>query len=229
MRKALLSLVFIFTILVLNAQNLTLQFPQISKEGPLVSYEENFYTQVYNNTSNDMNLRWVRIENDLPQGWVSKICDDGLCYNENVSTADYNNVLKPGDSTYIVGYIVVDGVNAGDADVNILIYDINDSVNSNVTFNFQYTTWPTGIDKPEEQAFALYPVPAKNSLNFELPASGNKVEVYDLTGKLILQQDLQLNIKKGSLNLGAMESGSYIFVVRDENDVIINRRSFVKL
>ncbi len=75
-------------------------------------------------------------------------------------------------------------------------------------------------------AFDMYPNPASNSLNIDLPngAVSAKVEFYDYVGKLALRAEISPN--NNSINVSDLSSGMYILKVITDNK--IGSKKFIK-
>lgn len=80
-----------------------------------------------------------------------------------------------------------------------------------------------GNANPDSGKFAYYPNPVKDVLNFRGNESVKSIQVYDLNGKLILNQTSN---SISSINLSALPTGTY--VVRATTDKEINTFKIVK-
>ena len=93
---------------------------------------------------------------------------------------------------------------------NLVTEDIND---------------PVGIESHSRDAFSivLYPNPTSGNLQLrssELPLA--KVQVFDLFGKMLTEQDL--NNLNGSVSLSGLASGVYVVKVFAENQTVVTRK-----
>jgi hypothetical protein len=82
-----------------------------------------------------------------------------------------------------------------------------------------------GVSDFANAGFSLYPNPAKKVLTISTENSIilKLAEVYDLSGKLVLASELE----NSSLNVEKLSSGTYILLVRDENNKDYTRK-FIK-
>ena len=67
------------------------------------------------------------------------------------------------------------------------------------------------LDEAEEIAITVYPNPSGNTLNIRTALQNSCVEVYDLTGKLVCNQEITENI--ASINAESWPSGVYVWKV----------------
>ena len=111
-------------------------------------------------------------------------------------TNEFENVTYRRKSTVINPTTAFDLVGEWDA------YDIN-----NVT-NLGSHSATFGINKPEENSFSFFPNPVESNQLFFNSASPLKVEVYSITGELIIDTFLKNRTK--SLDISILSSGLYI-------------------
>ena len=71
-----------------------------------------------------------------------------------------------------------------------------------------------GIDETEESSFKAYPNPGKDVLNIRTALQNAQVEIYDLSGKLVHNQEIIDNIT--SINAESWPSGMYVWKVMVE-------------
>ena len=75
-----------------------------------------------------------------------------------------------------------------------------------------------GIEEAHDAGFALaiaYPNPGKDVLNIRTALQNARIEIYDLTGKLVHKQEITENIT--SINAESWPSGTYIWKVVSNN------------
>lgn len=79
-----------------------------------------------------------------------------------------------------------------------------------------------------EITFQISPNPGEDmiELNFSEKIENCTVSIFDLAGKLVLQQDIS-NVKSDYLNIEALETGTYTLVVR--SDKMLSSKSLIKL
>ena len=84
---------------------------------------------------------------------------------------------------------------------------------------------PVGIESHSMEAFSLtlYPNPTTGILKIQsTERSLNKVQVFDLFGKLLMEQSL--NDLSGSISLSHLASGVYVVKAFAENQTVVTRK-----
>ncbi len=83
----------------------------------------------------------------------------------------------------------------------------------------KYTFDNSGIENPkaEQKSCKLYPNPAQNEINIELPADikTDILEIYSSNGAVIYQQKVQSGTNK--INIESLPAGMYLVRIREEN------------
>jgi hypothetical protein len=76
----------------------------------------------------------------------------------------------------------------------------------------------TSIGENSSADIQVYPNPANNFINikFNSPAADLKLELFDITGRMVLTTDLSGNQK---INIGHLEDGLYIYRLNQEGIV----------
>lgn len=77
----------------------------------------------------------------------------------------------------------------------------------------------------------IYPVPAKNVLNIAinaLVANTNKLEVYDMMGKMVMEQKLKENDTQISLNISSLSPGNYLLRIAGSSSQLTSRFSITR-
>jgi len=176
--------------------------------------------------------KWVRTNNYLPAGWYTSVCDFNACYDTAASYQNeflVNTTLTGGDHT-ITGPMIVDFYpnSPGYAVTSLHIYD-KDQPSDAVDATFVATVVGTnsvGKIKKVRDIF-LAPVPARNNLSvyYEATLHPEKVEVYDLLGKLIYTVPV---LNDGSLkidiNVSNLPKGLYFLRVYAANSKVLTRQ-----
>ena len=72
----------------------------------------------------------------------------------------------------------------------------------------------TAIEPIESQQITLSPNPVKDVLTLTLPTDNNEIKIFDLQGKLLLQQNVGFSAK---INVLSLKAGTYVLVVNGES------------
>ena len=72
----------------------------------------------------------------------------------------------------------------------------------------------TAIDNIADQQIALSPNPVKDKLTLSLPNTENEIKIFDLQGKLLLQQNVGFSAE---INVSMLQVGTYVLVVNGES------------
>jgi uncharacterized protein YjdB len=131
--------------------------------------------------------------------------------NKNISWTTSNS------SVATVYYGVVDFVGEGNADITVTTEDGNKTATCNVIVSNLLA-----IDNVDANKILLYPVPAKNEFFIKSDRQIEKVEIYLLTGSLLLCE----NKFAGKIFTANLPQGVYTIKIYTEKGVIV--RKFVK-
>jgi Peptidase family C25, C terminal ig-like domain./Peptidase family C25./Propeptide_C25. len=82
----------------------------------------------------------------------------------------------------------------------------------------------TGVDENAQQAVSIYPNPVNDKLIIEAEETIGMVEIYNLTGAMVLNQEC--NSAKAELEVNELQSG--IYFIKMTNNCNVVTRSFVK-
>jgi hypothetical protein len=67
----------------------------------------------------------------------------------------------------------------------------------------------TGLSEAKEQSLKIWPTPARNLLNIEVPESG-QLQLFDLRGTLLLTK----NLAKGTHQISLVHQPSGVYILR---------------
>ncbi len=92
-----------------------------------------------------------------------------------------------------------------------IFFDFNEAIVTNTTKNT--IAMPVGLNETIADGISVFPNPAGNSLVIESTVSNGFYELYDLSGKILLQGGV--NALKFNLDIDALSSGVYFITVSD--------------
>ena len=137
-------------------------------------------------------------------------------YFENI-----NLPFPPSDLRY--GYVLFKiktkaSLQPGDAFSNTanIYFDYNAPI---ITNTFVTTIQNLGTDENVKKPFVIYPNPVKAELHFESIENVTKIEVYDISGRIINA----MGITNNSINLNGLKTGNYILKVYTEKNIMYTK------
>ena len=101
--------------------------------------------QVFNEGQDSIYLAWRRTINDFPSArWTgTSICDNVNCAAPQISQRNFD-AIAPGDSSRLDMHFLTNGY-AGEATTEIIIWDINDSINSVQVVPYSFKNDPSNV------------------------------------------------------------------------------------
>lgn len=221
----------IFTLFLVIAAAATAYGQSFSVEQPSAtafgSYTANeFYTdiKVYNNTSSNLTIRWVRTQQLMPPTWRTSVCNDYYCFGMYDDSAAVT--ILPGDSDMVQMHFYPANT-PGSATIPVKIYDVNNPSDSlNITF---YGNAPVGINEARKISFNTYPNPAIDKLGISLSAPTKKlsVEIYNALGQQVRIAEFNDVQKSVQVNVAALNAGYYFARIKDASGGVTVKK-FVK-
>lgn len=215
---SLILLVFTFG---LRAQTVTID-PASFEIHISATDQDATHSTVYNNSAISRTLRWIRVaEATNPSQWTSTVCDLNNCYSATTSSMQF--VLGP-NSNGLLDVTVNPNDYGGQGGYTILVYDINDSINTNAFVNIDVVAeGTTGISDPVEGGITIFPIPAKDVLNVNFQGVKNvsSVEVYNVVGQKMKSVNVIAGSKGATVPVSDLKKGVYfIRVYSGGNDVV---------
>lgn len=77
-----------------------------------------------------------------------------------------------------------------------------------------------GTDDQLESQFSIYPNPAQNTLNLQLPNGTFTIEVFNILGELVIQESM---VSKSQLDVSKLPNGSYVIKATSEMNEFVAR------
>lgn len=212
------------------AQNITLDPSYKEVDGDPADLTEVHITLQNNGETQAMS--WMRMVNDVADGWTSSVCDYNLCWSPNSDEPGYYFDAVGGTSGTV--YVKFDARNFHDGDfdpvpgcgtVEIVFYSVTDSANYNALGVFharlgvEEADCTTALVSPSiDNSFAVYPNPAVNDLNVVASFSAHieTIEIINIVGKKM--QEVKWNSASGKMNFDITSLPQGIYFVRLLND-----------
>lgn len=147
-------------------------------------------------------------------------------YTYLLEVLDYegdNLTLTP---TYIPDWLTFDinsrVLSGKAADVNIGVHTVIITISDgSLQLNHQFTItvipdWPNSVPSIGEFTGKVYPNPASEFVIFEMSTENScKLEISDITGKVVLSRKIESNTDKIQIDLSGMDEGMYIYRLFD--------------
>ncbi len=133
----------------------------------------------------------------------------GKFFFADYCTGGINTIGTDGTVTYNP-MAAITGITSFGQDINNELYFVR------TTLLYKIFDSSLGLGNFAEHGFTMSPNPANSEVSIRNTSGAtlSKVELYDLSGKLLLQQPLE-NIETNTINTGALQSGLYIVTVED--------------
>lgn len=234
MERIYLLLISTLMIASVFGQSLSLGEDTVYTSGSAELYEIVAHGTIYNNTSSPVDVKWIRITENLTSGWEgTAICDGNDCYYPNVSTSPIPfSIPANGESLFDVHFRPSDI--SGNGTVQLIAWVVGDSANSVVIGTYKATaTEPVGLATPQtNERISIYPNPAKDYILIRnLPNNEiSTVEVYNIFGRRMLSFSQPANsidsVQRFDIN--TLAKGIYMIRVFDDAMNVIYTESLSK-
>lgn len=162
------------------------------------------------------------LTNSSPQVWDAVAVYSGgtpaYTYNWNWGDGSPNDVIAYPSHTYsVAGWynVCVTITDANACTANMCVYDSLYKMAGGSIITLNVTSGSTGIHPAEVHEGSLYPNPASQSLF--ITSAYATVEIYDLTGKLVLSRVLN---GKTELNISPLPEGMYIISLKGAQGLV---------
>ena len=191
--------------------------------GPATEFEIVAYANVINNGENPVNLRWVKLNNNIATGWSSTICDVNACYPSTTDSADFTLAARATGN--VDGHFYPNNV-VGNGTLRVRVYEVGNPTNQ-LFITFIGSTNAASVASLTKPQVKLYPVPAQDYLTIEtqLEWGNGKAEIYNAIGKKVAEYSLTNS--KSRISVGHLPKGQYL--VRVDTGKGIITKQIIKL
>ncbi|MFN3939624.1 MAG: T9SS type A sorting domain-containing protein, partial [Chitinophagales bacterium] len=180
----------------------------------------------------DSYLEIIKMDADLPDGWLTSLCTD-VCYPPDINNTNY--LVEAGDTGdfsvyfYTTPFIEAEGTltllvrNYYNTD-NLYILDVHACVEAGeVTFASNLTAM---------NHLLIFPSPANDYIQFVLPESASNATtalISDIFGRTVVSESKEMFSKETiSMDVEALQSGMYFLEVWSEKGARLYASPFVK-
>lgn len=157
----------------------------VETEGDIQSFDIAAHGILKNNESEDLLLRWRRIEIDMPPQWSTWVCDNNLCYGPATSqTPDgFPMDIKAGEGgTMDVHINPNETVGTGIVKIEIALYNDTTVILDTATYVFDALLTSTAELTPRGP-IKVFPNPTTNYIMLSDAEGIDEMVVYNLMGR----------------------------------------------
>jgi len=239
MKTIFYSAIAVLLASVINLQAQTFTFVRTSPEWV---YDTNrvitSYGSVNNLTSSSIQIRLIRISNNIPFGWSSSMCDIRQCYGPGTDTTD-PAPYPPGANVIYVDFADTNVVRSpGMGQVTVMAERVSGPT-ENHTAVFGASTFPVGIRQINSTVnqFKLnqnYPNPFNPAtrIGFSVDKSDYvDLRLYDILGrevKVLLSQPMNPGEYEIDFEATNLASGMYYYRLQSGENVAVKKMTLVK-
>lgn len=204
----------------MNAQTVIEPNPVQINDIDVTEYEVVAYSTVTNESSFNVTYEWTRNEIEITEEWSSAICDKNQCYLSWVSSQEFS--LAPGEEGTLDVHVYPNDAE-GAAIIEVVVTDVTNPDNTDTGVYLFNNTLNT-VERLSN-AISVYPNPAFNDLFLENPSNVERVEFYDIQGKLHLSAQVNGNM---SIDISGLSSGNYIIRMWNSNNEQVSTNLLMK-
>jgi hypothetical protein len=208
MKKIYLLSLLTFSVLVASAQTVITPDVVVMEGITVMDSDVNGEAVVINQSSETQNYTWSRDVIELTPTWFTAVCDKNLCHGPTVEQSSF--VLGAGEEGTMDVHVYPQGT-PGAAIVAVTV--VNDNDLEDTAEAIYYFNQALSVPEVLTNALKIYPNPAVSHFSIEGADDVERVQIYDLTGKLV--KEVQ-SFGASLINVEDLSIGNYI--VRMWND-----------
>lgn len=171
------------------------------------------YSFVLNQTGDSTGYIWERNIIEITEGWLTAVCDVVTCHFPTVESSTFGlkaDSLGTLDVHVYTNFVDPNGVD-GAAIVEVTVTNLSDE--DDVAVGTYYFNQALSTPERITNALKIYPNPVVSEFFIEGADDVQRVEIYDISGRLV--KEVQ-SFGQGSINVDDLGNGNYI--VRMWND-----------
>ncbi len=223
MKKIYFTLVVLFSVAVLNAQQL-ITVPNDSSEITDVVTDGfqpyDVHIGLINNSGSPVTISWGLMNYTAPGSWEVKLCDNNNCYDLLLAPGPHVSLQVQAGDTMDMKFQYTSHCNTGFASSNVYAYINGDSINSVVFLNYRATLTAnclSGVADNTPVRLKIYPNPVHGSFVVTgLEDAGNlSFEVYDMKGETVKSEIKNASDTQIEISLQNLSKGNYILKAFD--------------
>lgn len=152
-------------------------------------------SNIINNTSDTLYLKWERNIVSMPDTWDAKVCDPNLCYNDFISSnidpdlmLNEPVVLLPNGKANLDLHFVPNGVaGTGQVEVEVALVEEPNEILAVATYNAEVVGKTTSVRDFRRRSALVYPNPSGDYLTIASEVKVAKMLIYNMVGRIVKQ------------------------------------------
>jgi hypothetical protein len=220
MKKILLLFVSVGFLFAVNAQTVITPTQVAVEDIASSDFEGVAYSFIQNQSAFDKNFIWERNVIDISDGWTSAVCDNVQCHFEWVNSAQFF-LQAQGEGNIDVHAYPND--NEGGAIIEVIVRNATNP-NDNATGTYYFNQALSSGERITNK-LSIFPNPATDHLVIEEGDKVNRIEFFDISGKLIKEVQSQ---GSQTIDLSDLPEGSYIVRLWDAQNEALSSNVLIK-
>ena len=204
-----------------------------SKSTSVTEFNKEFDIKVdiTKDTAVKLNLKWEIIKDDFKtfdaKVLTYTICDDGNCYNGDVSPQSKNfDWYDPAYALMKIGVTLKQKSSIPSGKMVIVLTDVDDATSKPDTLTFSFNLNTVGIEEVNHSlsnATTIYPNPTTGVINFvETSSNFISFSVLSLDGKTMFQESNRLG--NNQINVSTLPQGFYILKLTSNKGEVVTKK-----
>lgn len=182
------------------------------------------YNTLTNDSEEEQTYLWSRNVIENTEGWTYGICDTITCYAPFVDSSSFT--LKPDEDSRLDVHLYPNMIYSGYSLVEMKV-ELADDPNFTSFSYYIFDSRITSTSNPEKLDFEIYPNPSQGLFTFKLKnEKATQLTVFDTFGRLIEQMAIGQN---QLINLTKLDSGTYLFQLKNEDGQISETKLVTKI
>lgn len=140
----------------------------------------------------------------------SKTAETNIADNSDNIEFGFINIFKKDNEQLS---LQLNNINHFTANTSTTVFNFSsgteNTFNTNEISKITFSQWASSIpETAREQALSIYPNPAKNVININIPDNRNTLRIYTITGSLLITKELQSTVN--TIDISGLTDGVYI-------------------
>jgi hypothetical protein len=180
--------------------------------GPVTTSDVEAESIVHNTSGSGINLKWERININMPAGMHTMICDPNNCWFQTVSSKTFT--LNAGQSGSMIVHFINEDSLPHDAIVHIKYTNTNNA-NQSITGIYVYHSETTGThEQLPAPTVKLFPNPVVESFTLEHADAVSYIQVFSIDGREVANFQA---VPGHNYSLNGQAAGTYIIGLQNKD------------